>query len=116
MFPLPFSISPLLLSVLVFYPWALALGVWQIGKNTSKTPRSTPSASRSAFDLICGDQNLLSSIDPSSDDQTAPCGVIEPPYVPPAITAILWKENALADPWPYICDPSVPSRAPPSIA
>ena len=41
MFPLPFSISPLLLSILVFYPWALALGVWGVGVRSNKADRST---------------------------------------------------------------------------
>ncbi|MCU0453777.1 MAG: hypothetical protein MUE68_08960 [Bacteroidetes bacterium] len=46
MFPLPFSISPLLLSIFLIYPWALALGVWQVGKLTSRHSNPAPSVFR----------------------------------------------------------------------
>lgn len=116
MFPLPFSISPLLLSVLVFYPWALALGVWQIGKHSSKSPRTTSSAARSVIDQSPWESDLASSIDPNGDHQNVPCGVVPSPYVPSPIHALRWQAIIPADLRPVRDDPSLPARAPPSIA
>ncbi len=64
MFPLPFSISPVLLSILVFYPWALALGVWQVGKLTSRG-NGPSSAQVCEVDRVGGGGvRLVSGLDP----------------------------------------------------
>ncbi len=117
MFSISPSITPLVLSFLIFYPWLLAIGVWQLGTRLTKG-RPESQVNVRTIQGGASDAAPWTMVDPSSlhDAHSAPLANEGGRFTTPASVALpsVPDQGAMLPDSPA-GSPSAP-RAPPAIS